>query len=80
MATGYCYGHPVYYDYEREAWCFQDNNEPATEGAIQKRLCPKCGRPPTPEGYDACLGHIPGAVSACCGHGVYEGHVMWEGE
>jgi hypothetical protein len=30
----------------------------------------KCGKMPTPEGYDACLGYIDGVISACCGHGV----------
>jgi hypothetical protein len=42
------------------------------------RPCPRCGKGPTPEGYDACLGHIPGAKSACCGHGVHEQIVMME--
>lgn len=27
---------------------------------------------PTKEGYDACLGYIKGAKSACCGHGIEE--------
>lgn len=44
------------------------------------RPCPKCDRPPTPEGYDACLGLIPGATSACCGHGVHEPILMMETE
>ena len=33
---------------------------------------------PTKEGYDACLGHVKGAKSACCGHGVEESYVMYE--
>lgn len=40
--------------------------------------CVACGRPPTPEGYDACLGWIPGARAACCGHGVKPPYVMWD--
>ena len=32
---------------------------------------------PTKEGYDACLGYIEGAMSACCGHGVEKGYVKW---
>lgn len=41
--------------------------------------CVKCNLPPTPEGYDACLGFIPGAVAACCGHGVKGlGYVLLE--
>lgn len=31
---------------------------------------------PTKEGYDACLGHIAGVKSACCGHGVEEPFVI----
>ena len=23
-------------------------------------ICPNCNKPPTPEGYDACLGHLKG--------------------
>jgi len=25
--------------------------------------------------YDACLGHIDGATSACCGHGVKQPYI-----
>lgn len=32
--------------------------------------CGFCGKHNTPEGHDACLGTIPGAINACCGHGV----------
>ena len=31
---------------------------------------------PTKEGYDACLGFIEGAKSACCGHGVERAYVV----
>lgn len=41
--------------------------------------CRLCGQAPTPEGYDACIGDLPGAVSACCGHGVTEPHVNYPG-
>jgi hypothetical protein len=33
---------------------------------------------PTKEGYDACLGYIEGAKSACCGHGVEEGYIVYK--
>ena len=55
------------------AWVFVDTGEPVVGS---DRPCARCGRPPTPEGYDACLGHVPGAISACCGHGVQEPFVM----
>jgi hypothetical protein len=38
--------------------------------------CRLCGLEPTQEGYDACLGHLAGATSACCGHGVQPGWVV----
>ncbi|MHB8896921.1 MAG: hypothetical protein ACYC99_17340 [Candidatus Geothermincolia bacterium] len=42
-----------------------------------RRPCKRCGRPPTPEGHDACLGHLPGVRSACCGHGVTPGLIIY---
>ena len=33
---------------------------------------------PTPEGHDACLGAIPGAAAACCGHGVQAPYILWD--
>lgn len=33
------------------------------------KVCNRCNRPPTPEGFDACLGRLPGVKNACCGHG-----------
>lgn len=41
--------------------------------------CVLCGRLPTSEGYDPCVGHVPGAASVCCGHGVTCGHVTYPG-
>ena len=78
MITSHCYGHATYYDRESDTWRYLDTGEPVTPHSERERPCPKCGKPPTPEGYDACLGHIPGAISACCGHGVYEGAIWYE--
>jgi len=36
----------------------------------KEKPCKRCGKMPTEEGYDACLGYIEGYESACCGHGV----------
>lgn len=33
------------------------------------RICGHCERP-CGDGPDPCLGHLPGVISACCGHGV----------
>ena len=35
-----------------------------------KRKCSKCGKKPTSEGYDSCLGELKNVEHACCGHGV----------
>ncbi len=40
------------------------------------RPCARCGKRPTLEGYDACLGYIPQVVSACCGHGKWRTAIM----
>lgn len=52
----------------------------------QHVACPQCHRMPHPcleaecldeaMVHDPCLGHIPGATSACCGHGRGVGHVI----
>jgi len=63
-AQAHSRGWPTEWDGRR--WIYSDTRKPDTG----RRTCRRCGRKPTPEGYDACLGHIPGATSACCGHGV----------
>ena len=67
--TAHSHGHKIYYD--GYVWRYLDDDSVLTD-----RPCVRCGRMPTPEGYDACLGHIEGATSACCGHGVHEGFVV----
>lgn len=54
--------------YNGQGWVYVDNNNPADID----RPCAKCGRMPTPEGHDACLGNIAGVSAACCGHGMSE--------
>jgi hypothetical protein len=49
-------------------WYYSDTKELVDD----KRACKKCGKKPSKEGYDACLGHIKGLSSACCGHGISE--------
>jgi hypothetical protein len=66
-ARSHVRGHPVVYvDGE---WRYEDG-APVPADPAEERPCPICGEPPTPEGYDACIGHVPGATSVCCGHGV----------
>jgi hypothetical protein len=69
-------GHKTVFDYTKEAWLYSDTKTPINDAEGIVRPCKRCGEPPTPEGHDACLGHIEGAVSACCGHGVSEPILM----
>ena len=76
MVTAHFRGHDIYWD--GNEWRYVDNNE-TTKG--NERPCKRCGRMPTAEGYDACLGCIHGNVtSACCGHGVEEGYMVKDDE
>ena len=70
MITSYSRGHKIYYDGE---WKYSDNGLPMNN----LRPCKRCGKYPTKEGYDHCLGYIEGATSACCGHGVIEGYIKY---
>ena len=72
MIKSYSRGWEIYYDGEH--WRYIDNNKIENDS----RPCKRCGRMPTKEGYDACLGHIKGAISACCGHGVENSYIVKE--
>ena len=71
-AIGFFYGHLVHWT--GNEWVYSD-----TGTASERRLCPECDLPPTREGYDACIGYIPGVRSACCGHGVESSYIVYEG-
>lgn len=73
MVTSYSRGYEIYYNTEDNQWHYTDNDEIASI----ERPCKRCGCKPTKEGYDACLGHIDGAIHACCGHGVEKGYIMY---
>lgn len=72
----YSRGHLVLVSEQDDLGRYADTGELATDN---DRPCPLCHKMPTLEGYDACLGFIPGARSACCGHGVEYGYVVMEG-
>jgi hypothetical protein len=65
MIESYSRGHLIVF--KDDKWVYADNGMPID----QERPCAKCGREPI-DGHDACIGHIDGATSACCGHGVSE--------
>lgn len=64
LASDLLRGHPIVC--RGGEWFYVDNNTP-TEG--NPRPCGRCNREDTPEGHDGCLGMLPGAMNACCGHG-----------
>ena len=66
MISSYKRGYKIIY--KNKKWCYADNGESISK----ERSCNKCGKMPTEEGYDACLGYIDNAESVCCGHGVAE--------
>lgn len=62
----------ITYIEEDKIWVYEDTYEPVDSSP--PRQCIKCGKLPTPEGYDACLGHLDGVIHACCGHGRHNGY------
>ena len=64
MVTSYSRGHVIYFDGVN--WRYADDKSIYDDN----RPCIRCGKMPTEEGHDACLGNIRDAKSACCGHGV----------
>jgi len=67
-ARSHTRGNEIYYD--GNTWRYSDNGNPLQS---ETRPCIRCGKRPTEEGHDACLGHLEGKDSACCGHGIAEG-------
>ena len=68
-ATSHQRGHRI--TWTENGWVYGDDS-PASE----EKPCARCGRMPTPEGYDACLGHLEDVTAACCGHGVEEPYIL----
>jgi hypothetical protein len=71
-AISHSRGHQIHFD--GNVWRYSDTGAICTHD----RPCKRCGRPPTAEGYDACLGHIESAAAACCGHGIESGYLIKE--
>lgn len=72
MVKSHSRGWEIYFDGKQ--WRYIDNNTLLDKN----RPCKRCGKPPTKEGYDACLGSIKGATSACCGHGVEKPYIIFK--
>lgn len=70
MITAHKRGHLI--KYVNGSWVYVDN-----ETSVEiERPCARCGRMPTLEGYEACLGFVEGVSSACCGHGVEQSYAV----
>lgn len=72
MVTSYSRGHKILF--KKDNWYYADD----MSLCYDERPCKKCKCYPTKEGYDACLGYIPGAKYACCGHGIEKRYVILE--
>lgn len=55
----------------------RSGDEPRDFTYLAGARCPACRLPPSGENFDPCLGHIPGATAACCGHGAEPGSVTF---
>lgn len=64
VAKSHSRGHETIHT--EHGWIYSDDGESINI----ERPCLNCNRMPDKNGFDACLGCVPGAVSACCGHGV----------
>lgn len=72
MISSYVRGHLA--EYDGEVWRYSDTKDPISI----IRSCKWCGEMPTIEGYDGCLGYIPNALWACCGHGIAEPKIIFK--
>lgn len=59
-------GHDIVY--KNGWWFYEETGLPTVETHLTMP-CGKCGKMPTHEGHDPCLGILPGLMNACCGHG-----------
>ena len=79
-AFAYLRGHEITTDgstIDPAYWRWADSGVPVRS---DDRPCVRCGKMPTGEGHDACLGTVPGAIAACCGHGISEPYVLYPEE
>ncbi len=68
--TSFIRGHEIVWSPKLKEWLYVDTKETYEND----RKCIKCGKMPTSEGHDACLGELPGIEFACCGHGITKGY------
>lgn len=72
--SSYTRGWKIIWNPIKQKWFYADTGE-----SIEiERSCKRCGKFPTLEGYDACLGYIKDVESACCGHGVSKAFIKFK--
>jgi hypothetical protein len=69
-----CKSNPNGYEDSADMQAIKNHSYPSKH----MKPCVKCGKLPTKEGHDACLGTLPGVIDACCGHGVKEAYIIFE--
>jgi hypothetical protein len=56
-------------------WLYKDTMTPTVGN---ERSCGHCGMENTNKGHDGCLGTVPEAMNACCGHGqIDEAYIQY---
>ena len=70
MVKGFSRGNII--KFINNQWVYEDG----TPLNKEERPCTRCKKMPNADGSDACLGHVKGATSACCGHGKEDGYVI----
>lgn len=73
VAYSYDRGHKIIWLLDKEIWIYEDTKKQISG----RRPCIRCGKSPTKEGHDACLGKLESVKNACCGHGVEKGYVQY---
>jgi hypothetical protein len=56
---------------------YKDDKTLVPEEGNAQRACKLCKKKPTADGHDPCLGHLPGVIAACCGHGADDGYLSF---
>lgn len=75
MQVTFVRGHECYFDEAAGFWRYSDTKERAEEN---ERPCKRCGKMPTADGHDACLGKIKGVSHCCCGHGETDAYFVFD--
>lgn len=79
IRSGFVRGHDTAWSYERQAHVFVATGELAPASGGDEPACPFCGLHAERNGPDPCLGEMVAVGSACCGHGVHEGWIRFDG-